>query len=191
MYFTDHNEILHTSRQSNCREVCKLSLWSVEHILNYSTPSFDRISNCPSMRYWHLIEGSKCVWKIHIYNYSPISHRPMNQNMTTLTTLSCGVTTSPLLLLLLVWCDDGGVLGPESGLLLQTVVSTEKTKRRHESFKNTQYQTYCCNPLCQLQSQDKYVKDLRMNEIKVNAADRCINCKIRQKHVGFNSFIEA
>ena len=33
-YSTDHNEILHTSRQCDCRDVCKSSLWSVEHILN-------------------------------------------------------------------------------------------------------------------------------------------------------------
>ena len=40
----DRNEILYTS-QCNCRDVCKISLWSVEHILNRSTPNFDRISN--------------------------------------------------------------------------------------------------------------------------------------------------
>ena len=45
MYSTDHNEILHTSRQCYCRDVCKISLWSVEQILNYSTPNFDQISN--------------------------------------------------------------------------------------------------------------------------------------------------
>ena len=33
MYSTNHNEILYMSRQSNCRDVCKISLWSVEHIL--------------------------------------------------------------------------------------------------------------------------------------------------------------
>ena len=33
------------SRQCNCRNVCKISLWLVEHIINYSTPNFDRISN--------------------------------------------------------------------------------------------------------------------------------------------------
>ena len=26
IYFTDHNKILHTSRQCNCRDVCKISL---------------------------------------------------------------------------------------------------------------------------------------------------------------------
>ena len=34
IYSTDHNEILHMSRQCNCRDVCKFSLWSVEHTLN-------------------------------------------------------------------------------------------------------------------------------------------------------------
>ena len=32
--FTDYNEIMHTSRQCYCRDVCKISLWSVTHILN-------------------------------------------------------------------------------------------------------------------------------------------------------------
>ena len=32
MYSTDHNEILYTSLQCNCRDVCKISLWSVEQI---------------------------------------------------------------------------------------------------------------------------------------------------------------
>ena len=45
MYFTDHNEIMHTSRQSNCRGVCKFTLWSIDHVLNDCTPLFDRISN--------------------------------------------------------------------------------------------------------------------------------------------------
>ena len=39
MFSTDHNEILHPSRQ------CKISLWSVKHILNQSVPNFDRISH--------------------------------------------------------------------------------------------------------------------------------------------------
>ena len=34
IYSTDHNEILHTSRQYNCGDMCKILLWSVEHILN-------------------------------------------------------------------------------------------------------------------------------------------------------------
>ena len=33
-YFTDHNEILHTSRQLHGRDVYKVSLWFVERILN-------------------------------------------------------------------------------------------------------------------------------------------------------------
>ena len=34
MYPTNHNEILHTSRQLHCRDMCQISLWLVEHILN-------------------------------------------------------------------------------------------------------------------------------------------------------------
>ena len=34
---TDHKEILHTSRQLRCRDVCKILLWSVERILNQRT----------------------------------------------------------------------------------------------------------------------------------------------------------
>ena len=45
IHSVDHNEILHTSRQCNCRDVCKIPLWSVEHIINQSTPKFDRILN--------------------------------------------------------------------------------------------------------------------------------------------------
>ena len=45
MSSTDHNEILHTSPQCNCRDLCKISLWSVKHILNYSIPNFYQISN--------------------------------------------------------------------------------------------------------------------------------------------------
>ena len=34
IYHTDHNEILHTSRQLHCRDMCKISLGLVEHIIN-------------------------------------------------------------------------------------------------------------------------------------------------------------
>ena len=34
IYAADHNDILHTSRQCHCRDVCKISLWSVEYIRN-------------------------------------------------------------------------------------------------------------------------------------------------------------
>ena len=34
IYCSDHNEILYTSRQCNRCDVCKISLWSVEYILN-------------------------------------------------------------------------------------------------------------------------------------------------------------
>ena len=45
IYLIDHNEILHTSRQLHCRDVCKISLWSAKYILNQSTANFDRNSN--------------------------------------------------------------------------------------------------------------------------------------------------
>ena len=41
----DRNRIFYTSRQLHCRDVCKIQLWSVDHILYQSTPNFDRISN--------------------------------------------------------------------------------------------------------------------------------------------------
>ena len=41
---TNHNEILHTSQQYNCHDVCKILLWSVVYILNQSTANFGRIT---------------------------------------------------------------------------------------------------------------------------------------------------
>ena len=55
MLSVDHNEILHTSRQCNCCAVCKISLRSVDNILAYSTPNFDRISNLIEI----LLEGQE------------------------------------------------------------------------------------------------------------------------------------
>ena len=34
IYSTNHNKILYMSRQCNCRDVCKISLWLVAHVLN-------------------------------------------------------------------------------------------------------------------------------------------------------------
>ena len=42
---TDHNEILHTSRQYYYRDVCKISLWSAEYVMNKNIAKFDWISN--------------------------------------------------------------------------------------------------------------------------------------------------
>ena len=36
MSFTEHNEILHTSRQYYCPDVCKILLWLGEYIMNKS-----------------------------------------------------------------------------------------------------------------------------------------------------------
>ena len=43
-YSAGRNKILHTSRQCNCQDVCKM-WWLIEHILNQSTPNFYGISN--------------------------------------------------------------------------------------------------------------------------------------------------
>ena len=45
MYLTNHKEILHMSRQLHCRDMWKILLWSVEHILSQSTANFGRIQN--------------------------------------------------------------------------------------------------------------------------------------------------
>ena len=45
VYSLDHREILHTSRQSYCREESNNSLWSVGYSLHKSTTNFERISN--------------------------------------------------------------------------------------------------------------------------------------------------
>ena len=39
IYLTGHNAILHTPWQLYCRYMCKIMMWSVEHILN-ETPEF-------------------------------------------------------------------------------------------------------------------------------------------------------
>ena len=46
---TDHSEILHTSRQLHCHDVCKISLWSAENILNQGNANFGQISNSIEM----------------------------------------------------------------------------------------------------------------------------------------------
>ena len=60
MHSTDHNEILHTSRQCNCRDVCKISLWSVTYILNWSTQNIGRISNSIEISLVGRAPGSIC-----------------------------------------------------------------------------------------------------------------------------------
>ena len=45
MGLIDHNEILHTSRQFHCRDVCKISMWSVENISDQINAKFCGISN--------------------------------------------------------------------------------------------------------------------------------------------------
>ena len=40
MCATDHNEILHASRQCHCRDVCKILLWLAECVMNKSLAKF-------------------------------------------------------------------------------------------------------------------------------------------------------
>ena len=42
---TDHNENLYTSRQCYCRDVCNISLWSAEYVMNNSIAKLIWISN--------------------------------------------------------------------------------------------------------------------------------------------------
>ena len=51
-YSVDNNQVLHTSRQLHCRDVCKMSLWSFKHILNQNIVNFDQISNSMKYRWW-------------------------------------------------------------------------------------------------------------------------------------------
>ena len=67
MCSTDHNKVWHTSQQCNCRDMCIISLWLVEHISNQSTSKFGLISNLIEI----LLEGrgpgpynrkAKCIY---------------------------------------------------------------------------------------------------------------------------------
>ena len=40
IWSTDHNKILHTSWHCYCRDMCKISLWSVEYVTNHSITNF-------------------------------------------------------------------------------------------------------------------------------------------------------
>ena len=40
MYSTNHNGILHMSRQYKCHDMCKILLWLVKNFWNYSTQNF-------------------------------------------------------------------------------------------------------------------------------------------------------
>ena len=45
MYSADRNRILHTSWQCSCRDVCKISLWLAEYLMNKTITKFHCISN--------------------------------------------------------------------------------------------------------------------------------------------------
>ena len=53
-YSPDHNEIMYTSRQCNYRGVCKISLWSVEHILN-------RFGCFNSFSKWNIVKVGRVI----------------------------------------------------------------------------------------------------------------------------------
>ena len=63
--------MLHTSRECCCRDVCKISLWAVEQILNQSTANFDRILNsieiplvgvAPGLQKYQQIQGKTSLF---------------------------------------------------------------------------------------------------------------------------------
>ena len=61
MCTTDHNKIVHTSRQCNCRDVCKISLYLFS-IFETSIPNFDRISNSIKIALVGRAPGPKQEW---------------------------------------------------------------------------------------------------------------------------------
>ena len=79
-YSTYHNEILHTSRQCNCRGVRKISLWSVGHIINQRPPNVDRISNSIEISLLGRVPGliDRCMdfsMKISLQIFLTLIHR--------------------------------------------------------------------------------------------------------------------
>ena len=68
IYSTDHNEILHTSRQCYCRDVCKMSLWSAKYVMNKSIAKCHWISNLIEIQ----LVGQAPVLNISLRN--PIAH---------------------------------------------------------------------------------------------------------------------
>ena len=66
----DHKRILHTSRQWQCRDVYKISLWSVEYILNQGMANFGRVSN--SIEKW-LWDGRQVIDSHGIFHLTLIA----------------------------------------------------------------------------------------------------------------------
>ena len=81
IWSTDHNKILHMSRQCYCRDLCKISLWASECIMNKSIINFHCTSNsikmqlvgqapgesqhciryfCESITIWHMLRQMSC-----------------------------------------------------------------------------------------------------------------------------------
>ena len=70
-----YNDILRRSQQCNCRDVSKISFWSIESILNQNTPNCDRIrSKCHP---WdgHQVAGLSSTVLITWKRESQCSHR--------------------------------------------------------------------------------------------------------------------
>ena len=69
-YCTDHNDIFHTSRQCNCRDMRKISLYLVKHILNYNTPNFYPIPNLIEMPLMGWAPGERTLLRPSGRNYN-------------------------------------------------------------------------------------------------------------------------
>ena len=52
VFSTNHHEILHTPRQCYCRDVCKMSWWSIEYAANKSITNFIEFRFRTKNRYW-------------------------------------------------------------------------------------------------------------------------------------------
>ena len=61
IYSANRNEILHTSRQKHCRDMCKILLWLFEYILNQCNANFARISNWIKIPLVGWAPGAHCI----------------------------------------------------------------------------------------------------------------------------------
>ena len=68
MFSTDHNEILHMSRQCYCHDVCKILLWWVEYVLNKSITKFHWISNLIEISLVGQVPGDDACNEQEIYH---------------------------------------------------------------------------------------------------------------------------
>ena len=68
MFSTDHNEMLHISRQCYCHDVCKILLWLVEYVLNKSITKFHWISNLIEISLVGQVPGDDACNEQEIYH---------------------------------------------------------------------------------------------------------------------------